>query len=260
MLHTIKCLALALLLTCGGGLVPEAWGQSSVTGNITESSSTCGVGGSTNGVVKIHFPVSSSFIPGSASVTVSGTFSGTLSFGQSADNGLNWTLISGYPQPSGATVTSATAAGLWAFDVAGRTDLCVWASSYSSGTAVTTVRVSAASFNPPSGIPIPTFNLQAPVVGDSGKFQVTFTRAATITKVYCSTDAGTADINFEIRTLDQPNTTGTSVLSSSLSCPSGSASTTTILNSSIAADRILALIVASTSGSPGILRATAVSE
>lgn len=105
-----------------------------------------------------------------------------------------------------------------------------------------------------------SFSWANPVTGDSGKWQAQYSQAATISKVYCSTDAGTLDLNFQIRTEDFPNSTGTTVLASSLVCTTSGASTAVILNDSIPADRLLTPIVTATSGSPGVVRTTVVTQ
>lgn len=105
-----------------------------------------------------------------------------------------------------------------------------------------------------------SFGWENPGTGDSGKWQAYYSEATTISKVVCSTDAGTVDLNFEIRTENAPNATGTVVLSSALVCTDTGASTLVILNEQIPASRLLTPIITATSGSPGLIRATVVTQ
>lgn len=122
--------------------------QSSITGSIVSTSSDCGKTGS---CVKLHFPYNSSLTPGSLSVTVTGTYSATLEFEQSADNGATWVSASGSPQPSGTSATNTTSTGLWVFSVGSRTDFRVRASAYVSGTAKVVIQSSPANVSKTRG-------------------------------------------------------------------------------------------------------------
>jgi hypothetical protein len=113
-----------------------AFGQgSTVTGNLTASVSTCAVGAS---------PASCLFLPlgsttSSAVATLGGTFSGTVQFEASGDNGSTWVSIASTPSAGGSTVTSATAVGSWQISAAGYTFLRIRCSTYASGTIVATL-------------------------------------------------------------------------------------------------------------------------
>lgn len=115
----------------------------------------------------------------SVSVTITGTFTGTFVFEQSADHQASWTSATGYPQPSGAGATGATAAGLWVFPISARTNFRVRPSVWSDGSAmVTIVQTSAGSVGSVTGTsPIvatsgPTPALSCPTCGTTGAANV----------------------------------------------------------------------------------------
>lgn len=68
-------------------------------------------------------------------VVITGTFTGTLQFKAAADANTTYNAVNAYPQAGGAAVTSATSTGTWFISAAGYADVCVHASSLSSGTA-----------------------------------------------------------------------------------------------------------------------------
>ena len=78
----------------------------------------------------------------SVTITLSGTFAGTFQF-EFTNDGTNWVNKTGNPYPTGAAVSSTTAAGTWTFAVGSLTRVSVRASSYTSGTA--TVRITSSS-------------------------------------------------------------------------------------------------------------------
>ena len=95
----------------------------------------------------------------------------------------------------------------------------------------------------------------SPVVEDSGRVQVVLPAASTITRVWCNTKAATnVVINLEERAEGTPDTAGTVVLTSNLTCTTSGAATTTFSNASIAARAPIALTLASVSGTPDTLR------
>ncbi len=76
-------------------------------------------------------------------LTLSGTFVGTVVFEGTVD-GTNYVSIPGSVPATGATVTSTTAGGTWAFDIAGLTAFRARCSVYTSGTmAIVGVATSA---------------------------------------------------------------------------------------------------------------------
>jgi len=114
-----------------------AWADSS-TGNITASGTTCGT---TNACIVLH---SYSTI-GSASITVTGTWSATLQFETSAD-GSTWAAATGYSVPTGSAAQSITANGVYQFNMASLTYIRVRGSAYTSGTAAILISGSSSDF------------------------------------------------------------------------------------------------------------------
>jgi hypothetical protein len=102
---------------------------------------------------------------------------------------------------------------------------------------------------------IKSLTLFDPVTGDSGRIQVYFPTAVTITRVACSVKAATsATINLEERAEATPDTAGTAVLTSNLACDTNSEVSTTFTNAGIAARVPLALTITAVSGTPDTLR------
>jgi hypothetical protein len=97
-------------------------------------------------------------------------------------------------------------------------------------------------------------NIPSPVTADSGTFQHKLGRAYTVLSVSCSTDQGTASINFDIRSEDLPNTPGTQLLPVPLVCNSTTASTSTIASPNVGAGLPAAVLITATSGTPGVVR------
>lgn len=124
-----------LLITCLLVSI-AAVGQTS-GGSITASGSSC----TATTCVSLATYAST----GSASIGVSGTYSGTLQFEASPDNGGNWVAINAYPSNSTTAATSTTSTGAWQVNLAGFTNLRVRCSSYSSGTAVVNLQASPAA-------------------------------------------------------------------------------------------------------------------
>jgi hypothetical protein len=96
--------------------------------------------------------------------------------------------------------------------------------------------------------------LVSPTTADVGKIQLTFPSAATITRIWCSTDTGTATIQFDERAEATPNTAGVDVMTSTLVCDADSQATTTFTNAGIAAQVPLNLDVDAVASSPTKLR------
>jgi hypothetical protein len=131
----IKNLAIVFLLC-----VSSLFAQNSLPLTVGQVTASVASGACQPGAVPpIPACVSLQVLPmvGSATVTVSGTFSATLQFEDSPDGGTTWQSISGTPYPAGGTaVSSTTAAGSWSFSAATATYLRVRASAYASGTAL----------------------------------------------------------------------------------------------------------------------------
>jgi hypothetical protein len=106
---------------------------------------------------------------------------------------------------------------------------------------------------------IKSLTLLDPVAGDSGRVQLMFPTAVTITRVTCNTltATSTATVNFEERGETTPGTTGTAVLSADLvadtnmqtSCASG-CDVNTITNAGIAARVPLAFTISAVANAP----------
>jgi len=106
---------------------------------------------------------------------------------------------------------------------------------------------------------IRSVTLLDPVAGDSGRVQLMFPTAVTITRVTCNTltATSTATVNFEERGETTPGTTGTAVLSADLvadtnmqtSCASG-CDVNTITNAGIAARVPLAFTISAVANAP----------
>jgi hypothetical protein len=138
--------AVYLLLAVTCLLPPVASAQGTKTGNLTAESTDCSITGSC---------VSMKLFNGAGAVglSVTGTFSQTIQFEGSADNGVSYVAISGFPPNSTTGASNTTSAGTWRFAVSGLTNLRVRCSSFSSGSAVIAIQQSptAASLNQGGG-------------------------------------------------------------------------------------------------------------
>lgn len=103
---------------------------------ITEASASC----TEQGCVTTQVP----YGVGSASVSITSAYTGTLQFEQSSDNGTSWVGANGYPQPSGSAATSATSTGTWVFAVGSRTNFRVRCSAFTTGRPVVVISLSSA--------------------------------------------------------------------------------------------------------------------
>lgn len=124
--------AIAVLL-----LFPVIASAQSVSGNITAQGSTCATA---NACVS----ATSNPSQGGGTITLSGTWSGTVQFEASGD-GTNWQSLAVTPSSGGNTATSATGNGIWQANIAGFIGVRVRCSSYSSGTIIVTIQLSSAS-------------------------------------------------------------------------------------------------------------------
>jgi len=96
--------------------------------------------------------------------------------------------------------------------------------------------------------------LDNPVTDDSGKIQVTFPGPSTLARVWCSTDTGTATIQFDERAEATPNTGGTDVLTDALACDSDTQATTSFANGGIAVRVPMNLDIDAVADAPAKLR------
>ena len=123
------------------------------------------------------------------------------------------------------------------------------------GTTTVSNRIIAEKY---SGI-IDEFSIayQDPTVatGTSVTLQKTFNYNITLNSIECSTDTGTTTIQFDERNSSTPNTEGTDVLTSALTCDSsGTSSSSSFNNASISAKNPIKLDINTVAGTPNILR------
>lgn len=83
---------------------------------------------------------------GSVGVQITGTFSGTVTFEASLDSS-TYASLPMTPIAGGASVTTATATGIWSGNVAGMAYVRVRFSAYTSGTAVISLALSPTPIN-----------------------------------------------------------------------------------------------------------------
>ncbi len=94
-----------------------------------------------------------------------------------------------------------------------------------------------------------------PVASDSGRIQIMFPAAVTITRIACSVKAAnTVSINLDERATATPDMSGTAVMGSALDCDTDQAVSTSFSNAGIAARVPLALTISAVSGTPDTLR------
>lgn len=129
-------------------------------GNITTAGTDCTVA---TRCVSYHFQKPDY---GSATLQLTGTFSGTVQFEISNDNGATWNAIQGFPEATGAGVTSSTGTGVWQFEVGGFTDIRARCSAYTSGTISVVIAASLASADLPNSV-LPGGNAAVEIVPDS---------------------------------------------------------------------------------------------
>lgn len=123
------------------------FGQMSSTGSITTNGSTCAVN---NACILLTLYNSPAVSTASATIVISGTFSGTLQFEASTD-GVNFVSIPGVPVAGGTSVSSTTAVGTWSFGIAALSTMRVRASALASGTATVTIQDSTGTSASPGG-------------------------------------------------------------------------------------------------------------
>lgn len=100
-----------------------------------------------------------------------------------------------------------------------------------------------------------SIDLATPATSDTGLAQHKSNNAYLLTGISCTTDQGTVQINLDVRTEAAPNTPGTNVLASPLTCgASGTATNTLNTPLTVAAFAPTSLQILSTSGSPGVVR------
>lgn len=129
-----------------------------------------------------------------AVVQLSGTFSATAQFEASGNGGASWASIAGPTFALGAAASSATAAGAWTFDVAGRTSVRVRLSAYTSGTVNATITSSQAQLST-QNLTLPQTLTTAATPTFAGVNQTTGGQFQGITaRVYAATDTTTSGV------------------------------------------------------------------
>jgi hypothetical protein len=108
----------------------------------------CNLGALCSGAITANgnavvLPVSQDFA--TVVVTISGTWTGTISFKGSANSGASYYLTQGTPSPSGSATSSATANGQWRFVVSGLTSFESIATAAITGSATVTISISRGS-------------------------------------------------------------------------------------------------------------------
>lgn len=139
-----RILSLVAVLAASAAL---AYGPNSASGSLTVQNAN-GNSGACTSASCVQQSISAGingtiFTPADAkygmeSIQVTGTWSGTLTFQWSQDEGSTWSNLTVYPAPFTTTstgVTSTTANGNWVVNTSGFTTLRVVMSSYTSGTA-----------------------------------------------------------------------------------------------------------------------------
>lgn len=113
---------------------------------------------------------------------LSGTWTGTVQFEASVDNGATWIALGGWPIASGVLsspiVTSATANGVWQFPMAGFTHFRVRCSAAMTGSLVVDYETTPGDGLVPSNVAIASV---APTASQAYDVQTTITRPANTT-------------------------------------------------------------------------------
>lgn len=202
-----------LLLLFFAALPILTFGQSQnlVTGTITTSGSSCQPGATYTNCVIAAIPSGATAPAQSVGVTITGTFSGTLQFEISLDNGANWSAVNATPPNSTTAVTSTTGTGFWAISAAGGSHVRVRASALASGSATASINPSQAIVPSAGGgvSGVSSFNTRtgavtlsaSDVAGVSGCVAGSFTAqtdAATVTWAIASAPCANASLTFTV--------------------------------------------------------------
>lgn len=140
-----KFLVILFLLLAPRAAFPQAEANRTANGNLTAAATTCNAAACTMLVLQ----------PGASTATIqlTGTFVGTVTFEVSSDFETTWAAILGNPIGGGAQASSATATGVWAFQVGAQSHIRARCSAFTSGTIVTWILSSiGAGGSPPGGL------------------------------------------------------------------------------------------------------------
>lgn len=128
---------LYLLLLCA---LPALSQVQNTTGLLTAAAATC-----PNTITQPSCaPLALSPAAASSVISLTGTWSATVQFETSPDFGLTWAAISGTPLAGGAAVSSATANGIWIFNLSSLTIIRARVSAFTSGTVNVNIQASVA--------------------------------------------------------------------------------------------------------------------
>ena len=204
-------------------------------------------GGTGNGFTKFTGPTTSEktfTLPDASAVLATAATGGTLTTSGAYGITLTASATTNSTLPAGTKTLMATDTAVTAAQMPALTG----AVTTSAGAVATTL---AAKYL--TGIK--SMTVFDPVTGDSGRVQMMFPYAVTITSVSCSVKAATsATINLDERAFATPDTSGTAVLTSNLACDTDGATSTTFSNAGIAANVPVALLISAVSGTPDTLR------
>jgi hypothetical protein len=102
---------------------------------------------------------------------------------------------------------------------------------------------------------IENFAIVNPTTALTGYAQAEWPTAVTILGWGCSTDTGTATINFQSRVRTTPNTAGDNIGDAAVVCDTNSEGSGALSNAGISTSEVVAITITATSGTPNVLRA-----
>src|ERR1700690_289635 len=133
MMKKLAWIALGLLLA-----LPIRAQTQSVTASLTAQSTDCTDAGA---CLVLNLPSNAA----SALIQLSGTWSATVQFEATANNGATWVSVNGAPVGGSSNATSSTGNGAWRVTASGFNSVRVRVSTYSSGTIVAVITSSPGS-------------------------------------------------------------------------------------------------------------------
>jgi hypothetical protein len=139
----IRILLLGLLLFGIAGLASAQ--QDFVVGPLTAQAAACPVSPGQQSQSTSALTLATMNAGGATFTIGASAFSGTVSFFGSGDGAVTWQPLNVFPSNSTTPVTTATAAGVWQVNVAAYTNVCMVATTYSSGTITATIRKATVS-------------------------------------------------------------------------------------------------------------------
>lgn len=161
----MKSILLAAAVACAA--VTPAYALTNPPSNDRAVAKNLTTGTSASCVTGVQAALISTQGSGSASIVVTGTWVGTLTFKAAADEKVTFNTVASYPQAGGASVTTATANGTWFVKAAGYRWVCVYFSAYTSGTAAVWLEASVAPVASFAGSDIATIGSAALALGQA---------------------------------------------------------------------------------------------